>query len=741
MLAGKYEPKNPLDFTFTVRVNGVVRNHSSLSWAAETQSGLPDSMVSTGSSVVTRSGSITWAPDTAVVDSPFHPIGEQVWAPAYGDSVSIDASYEGVSWRLFTGKITETSFSGAGATSDIRDRLPDFLSRHISIDARGTAGNIAPDEQALRAVEYCGLGTLPSPALRREIPSATLAAHYSNFTLVEVGVNAVNTYREGTAYGVEVHNMNLDPARQPVAGREVLVVSRSGMRPHDSSISVRINNLLFTLTYAAAAGEYVLVKDAREIGRVPRAADDTDPLPVLAFAVGAAGVRVWISRDKSVVVAQANSLSPVGRVSTSHATGVSLWYTVGAADQQQIVGSLYPRPLIPRLRPRREGIHQRGVRGFENTSGWDILTSYCEATLSAIYMDEMGAPIITARERVITAGPVTEVKLAEKAFSDGFTRGANGLYSKVEVRYQEGMVTSQGRGGGTVLYQPDNLQEIQLGDPLQQIIIPPAEEDWHGIDLNWRPVIDASDGEDNREDFNTPTGSFWQIVFEDPARDGQMRWTGNGYEDVSASAEQIGQRAYKLVHMVTNGRSDWKYYLASPSLGVDVIRSGNRGVPMPIIRGDMKITWVENSYTRRAAGAISDETFTLNGKWWLTAKEAEVIAGQLSAEAGQQTVVFEKLNMLFDPRLQLLDTIRIIGWGSDGMSTFDAWRADCVVIGIILSVEGNVPSFQVSLSAKVLTDLRAGKTYTDLKEAYKTYSAIPANASYDAVFNELPERL
>lgn len=738
MLPGTYKPENPLEFSFTVTVNGVVRPHQSFKWAGETRAGLPDSMVAVGSGITTCSGSVIWAPETVVQESPFRPVGESRWAPAYGDTVTIDATYKGVTWRVFTGKITETRFSGNTAVSDFRDRIKDYLDRKISINAHGSHGNIAPDSQALRAIEHCGLGALPSPQLAREIPGLTLVAHVAGTDIAEVGEQWNSGYRENSSYGVEGVDVRVTPAAGGPTGPGVLAVSRSVMNHTDSSIAITVAGASFSLTFEKTSGEYVLRKNNSVIHRAVRPAEDTDPLPVLAFAVSVGGIRLWLSRTQSIWVPGSHTLGALGQATSRIAPGISVWVAENREVEEAVVASLYPRPLVARLRPRRVGMYQRGVRGFENTSGWDIITSYCEATLSTIYMDEAGTPILTARERVITAKPATDIKLVERAFADGFTTGANGLYGAVTVHHQDGYVTSQGRGNGTLFYQPENIQEITVGDELQQIITIPDEMDWIGPDLSWEAIIDASDGVDNRAAFNTPVGSYWQICFEDPDRDGEMRWTGAGFEDISATLEQIGQRAFKMVHRVTGGKSEWKYYLASPSLGVDMLRAGNRGIPMPVIRGDLMVTWVDAQATVQVPGSSSPERFEHDGSWWLTASEAKIIASQLAAEAGTPTVVFDKLPLLFDPRLQLLDVVTLTGWASDGETVFDAWEAECVVTGKACQVEGKVPSMELTVTARSLRDVRAGKTYADLADAYQRYADIPSSSTYGGVYEALP---
>lgn len=95
---------------------------------------------------------------------------------------------------------------------------------------------------------------------------------------------------------------------------------------------------------------------------------------------------------------------------------------------------------------------------------------------------------------------------------------------------------------------------------------------------------------------------------------GRCRGTRAGFENISGSIEQISQRAYKLTHLVTGRKQNWKYYLTSPSLGADGIRAGNRGIPLPIIRCDFIVTWMD-SMVQTAGFGDSALTFSHDASW------------------------------------------------------------------------------------------------------------------------------
>lgn len=742
MLPGKYEPGSVIEARLRIFVNGVERPHVKADYAIDSSAGLPDTFIMTGSGISSRTGSITWAPDTAVERNPFKPIGETRWVPRRGDRVVIESEVAGVSFRAFTGYLRGTTFGlqDGSAVSDITDGLGDFLAQKVTIGHfGGSVGGIIPAWQAYRALTACGLGVLP-PADKNTVIQAVQQLYTGQ---AEIG-NHSGRFMQGDRYGVHTMSLSYTPSSTRVTG-DVFVVTRCATS-FDTSVRVKVGGAWFQLTFSRARQEYRLTKNGATLAVEKRDASDIDPLPLMAFTIGTDNIRLWTSRTTSVSVPVVNSRNSFTDLETINTPGVSVRYLNYYPAQQRVIDQLHHSPAAYNLPVNREAQQQqKGVRGYEAVAAKTILDEFCEATLSALAMDEYGVPRLYAREVGIVRPPNPDViRVSEKVFSGSYTAGLETSYSAVEVTFKESYVTAQGKTGtkGTVFYQPANRQEIQVGEPLQEIISPDEDKDVINPDLDWDAVIDMGDGVDNRRAFNQIDGSYWGICFEDPNRDGEMRWTGAGAENISATIEQIGLRAFKMVHSVTNGSPDWKYYLTSPTLGSSEIRSGNRGVPLPIIRCECIINWVDNAVNTTGRGRTGTQalTFSHDAGWWLTRPEAVFLANQLAGEVSQERVTFTALPVLWDPRIQLFDTLRIIGQQTTDYEVVDAWEAQAMVTGVSVEWEGNVPSLSLGLTTVLLKDLLGGKTYADLLSAYPTYKDIPATASYDAVYQQLPER-
>ncbi|MEU2418973.1 hypothetical protein ABZ546_14450, partial [Brachybacterium paraconglomeratum] len=71
--AGVYAPGPVIDADVTIRVNGIVREHVSMDWAGDTTGGLPEQVVSAGTGMRSRTGTIHWVQED-VQEEPPHPL-------------------------------------------------------------------------------------------------------------------------------------------------------------------------------------------------------------------------------------------------------------------------------------------------------------------------------------------------------------------------------------------------------------------------------------------------------------------------------------------------------------------------------------------------------------------------------------------------------------------------------------------------------------------------------------------
>ncbi|MFW0169297.1 hypothetical protein [Rothia sp. P4278] len=734
MLPGSYTPGPVIEATLHIYVNGVERPYVTASWEGNTTGGLPDSLVAAGDDIYSRTGSITWAPATAVEDTPFMPKGEHRWTPRYGDRVYIEAEVGGVRFPRFTGYLGASTYSLTSdqMTSHITDGLSAGLGQTVTIapktaDARNY---LRSSWVAYRAAEQAGFGVLPP------VTEDTVIHDSYQLGLQPVaGALIVSGIEYGVSGMSAWSNVRHRPAEsgQTREGRDIMVYSRAAAWNYQSSVSLTITGgITYTLTWDKPASTLRFDRNGSVVFEQV-IADAPDEMP-LAFKLNRKAHRIWTGFEESVLVEgqTAPTSAQVLEITGQRCMGVRVDYLTQWSESLERVAAL--RRLSPII--RRSALEQDRIpatRGYENVTAEKVISDWCAATLSAVWVDELGRLNMSARDRMLTGTPGVLDKVSEKVFSGSWSQARDGQYSGVKLLGASSNLT------GNLVYQPPNTLEITPGEDTEIFYTLPDEVDVIGV-KPWQAVIDARRGVDNRQAFaEDRQGSWWAISFENTSEPEGYRWTGSHpeHEQLKAQLELLGQRTLKMTFGVkqTFPSSIEKYYLVTPSIAAEPLRFAQRGVNMPIIRAERVVTWVDYEMALRLkpAGLL----FSLECGWWLTREDATRVALSLAEELAVERVTFDAVQMLWDPRKQIGDSHVLVGQDGAG----DRWECEYILTGYKESWEGDVPSCSYDLAAKRVRDVRDGKTYGDLSAAYSSYSQIPASASYEQVYQALPERV
>lgn len=751
MLPGRYEPGSVIDAELKIYVDGVLRPHLSASWEGNVSGGLPESLVVAGDGVYSRTGSITWSAGTAVVDMPLAPVGEARWMPRQGAHVRIVATVGGVEFPRFWGYLGASTHSlmSDTVTTQISDNL------HAGLGEIVTIPPIADDTSygrtawvAYRALEQAGYGILPPVSVGETClqVSSQYGAGAAVGELVSIGagfgsgVDGLFTYQK--------HVVKADPSVLR-NGRDVMVYTRVYNPRVDASIELRFKDgAVFKLAYTAATRQFSGWSSAT--GNLPAWPAEGGDHPVLAVKLNKNGVRRWRSaaKDDSDLVRESKlvTLSLLESVTCDMTLGLKVDYLTDGQEGARRVGWM-SRPA-PRIQASElERVRVPATRGFENVTCKTVIDEWCAATLSTVWVDEEGRAHMAARDQ-LAAGQVTvRDRVDERVFAgswktarDGVRSGVvvKGLYPTVQGKHKSKRL-GNARDAIMTAWEPSSITEIQEGTPLEIFAEWPEEVDVIGLDTNFRPVIFAKTDTHDYKRFNESWGTWWCISFENPGPTQGYRWTGGDadHEDLSGKLEVLGQRAVKMTLSVTKRRhregDAEKYYLCTPTLGVDALRYGGRGKSMPILRCSTLVRWTK--YTVRQAVQNAPDgapIYTLDAGWWLHRDDAARVAAALAEEVGTERVTLDGLEMLWDPRKQIGDTVALEA---------GRWGVEAIVAGYHEEWHGMVPTYSVELQVKKVTSGVAGHTYTDLARVYGKYQDIPAGATYDAVARALPGRV
>ena len=742
MLPGHYEPGAVIDAALKIYVDGVERPHLSASWEGNTTGGLPESLVAAGDGIYSRTGSITWTPQSAVTRHPLAPIGESRWMPTQGAHVRIVAVVNGVEFPRFWGFLGASTYQlrSDTVTTQITDGLQGGLQEPVTISPTLAAGMyLRSGWVAWRAVEQAGYGILPP------VTEDTVLHNGHQFGMLAAVGKTTGT---GVGYGDNGYTSaaNQTTAAVPVergAGRDIMIYARAGTEHEDASwraqmtdgsiVSMVWSNVNRTVSMWTSRGGWVFEKRITEI---------PDDSPLMCAKIGAGGIRVWTDPEHSEWYRATGvpSAVKVASVTAGRTAGIKVDYVSRDEVAAERV-SMMRRPL-PRLQlSALEQVRILATRGCENATCESVISEWAAATLSTVWVDEEGRLNIAARDRLAAGKAEILDKVSEKVFGGAWKTARDGVRSGVLI---EG-VAPNFRGGnewpGTIAFQPDNIQELEPNKDAEIFHTWPDEVDVHGLDTNMRALVNSKEKIFAWAEFNKGVGSWWSTVFENQEEPEGYRWTGDAanHEDLSAKLERLGQRTVKMTFRVQKktNKGPEKYYLASPSIAVGDLRFGNRGIPMPILRCQTLVTWTKFQRKHKSSSPAGP-VYRLDSDWWLHPEDAARVAKALAAEIGVERVTFDALDMLWDPRKQVGDSVTLQSTDSSGAAV---WEAECLVTGYRESWAGKVPSVTLSLDAKKLTDLRGGKTYGDMAAAYEVYEDVPDTATYNGVYSRLPERI
>lgn len=707
-----YAGKPVLEADLEVYVNGVYREVTGGSWGLDTSGGLPDGLVNAGSGILSRTGSITFAPSETVAATAAHPVrrASGLFPPREGDSVVIDAVVDGVRYRRFTGRLGAVSspFYGSGAvTAEITDSLGDHLQQVVSIEPQlGLGGNYLRSSWVpYTALEYVGLGDLPPATGGRVV----LHSHFQNGQLPLVGRQTASGTASGDSYGLTAVSNNAFSVDNgvPRDGGYVCVFGRASS-DWDSDVSVRFSNgHSVKLKHFKGSHELELSTSAGGTLWTGRW-EGTQTLPYLAMLIADRDIRVWVSESsKSSVLVPVTSfpthVRPVSATGT-FLIGVDVRFCRSVPEFQAAIDQV-PELPVSWVASSLEQDRIPATRGYENVTARQVVQDWSEATLGVLYMDEWGKPIATARDRLIAGKPQQTLTVGERVFEGRWEIGRDGKRRGVIVKGLQANV----RGGrydaaSTVVYQPANKQELEFNQEDVQFISIPEDEDWHGVDVDWKPVVDIPRKIDNTKVFNNSrVGSYWSVSFQYESSAEDLGWPST--ESLKATLEKLGQRTYKTTHLVSGNQTNNdnpKYFQSTTTLKGSRLYSANRGINMPLIRARALVQWVD--YGVRGVNSVNDMSlrdFILEAGWWLSPGDAQRYANALSSELLTDRYTFDGVEVLYDPRRQVGDTETWKCRGDDGKVL---WEASVLVTGYSENWEGGVPTQRVDVQVKNLTD-------------------------------------
>lgn len=705
-----------------VLVNGVQRPHVSWSVDRELSGDLPAQVVAT-SGITQATGTVVWAEASDVSDVPTNPWNRSNgWVPGKGDRVEIYAGDSITEWKQFTGVIDKTTGTiGADLQSSLIDDY-DKLSNPVTHEpllnkmppvtpggdflGTGLVHTFYVD-LAMRAGRFF---TTPS----RE-PGSVVHVPCQGGIWPHLGtVTSATTYSGGSypsnsfaPWGFAVGDLKATYApssggnmNSPVQLTMMVAPGHLGfafLRADYGSRSVRISINQDWIVHAFIDGASVAsftLSGKGTTGRVIQLLVKGGSVQLKASSGQSATSTTSFSGSTvmSAVVADANVGSRVAGLQVSHPPAAYEFRDLNFTPTARINVANSTFMGVPNVIP-----------AIESLPGSDLLNEISEASLSAVWIDELGVlqwwPALSLRGRTPNSTLTTLNDIFDLAWEDSLL----GSRSSVTVKYQEPALKVSKWQNVELAVGPG--ETLGSGDVSEQFYTPTADEVWIKPDYVQSNVGPGSWGE-----YNAKRGTLAGMYF---TLDGDE--IGTVYP-VSVSNQKLGiTGAMKMTHTAGTFPANVEANLSTSPTDT-ALKVQNRDKPLPRIAGHARAEYIEREYTSTVPGGVGPVLVHETGKW-IPADVISNIADFLASETATPKPVITGLGVAYDPRRQLGDTVAIES------KRFMGVTMTALVVGVSNSADSG--GYTQSLSVRIVDVKRTNQTYAEYND-----SLAAANLTY-----------
>lgn len=731
-----------------VQVNGVSRPASGVEINADAASDLPDEVAGV-SGVSARTGTITWPPQAAVSGVPATPwTRASSWTPQPGDTVDIWAGDAGTSWKIFTGRIDSNSGNTRAFTSKIIDAT-DQLDRPISLDpvahtmpaaydestdtSRGAVRTfVQPWHAAYRALRAGGFGIAAPSQLGG---SQILDVDFQGSIWPTVGTIEYDSTAE-TAMGWGEGFTYLSAGSVRYAPRRVTINSGSGYRAW-----ARIAAVDTTIRHLSKFdnGQHILIQGSLNstMTTLTIIIELWDGVPTgsgTLLGSGSISVPAIIEGGSAWLEVFAPAGSSTAYVATAK-TGAGARPANGAIEEPVVLGAAVPsgqivdeiavsapvvavRAGVTTLAQWRamssqttsERIHAWG-RGFVNSqyvsrtqtkrNARDLLAEIGQATLTAMWIDELGVMQWVPTNLMYTGLPVREFTTDRDIFELGWLESLGATRHQILGSFDAVALKVANDGYTKTVHRPSGTDEIVPGTT-DEFVSVPTDQEWFGVDTSmWRATSVA-------DRFNERKGSFYAAIRE--AANDTYTSVGDGY---TASMSKVTPKVFIVTHTNTTGAT----IEASTNPDGAIFRRSLRGIPMPIIRAQAVADFMSTDIVGSTTGPSWAADLSIDFDSWAIQGHAQAVCDWLSARLASPLITLTNVEVEYDPRIQLGDIVTVSSIALLGMSV------NAVVVGKSETIEEGA---YMTLTVRVIGTRTMHATYAAFEAAYtgQNYAAL-----------------
>ena len=755
MQAGELADDVVRTYSSRVVVDGVEREHASWDLEREIPGDIPPQVVG-GSGIMQTTGTIVWADNRAVKQPGDNPWNPTSWWPDEGQQVEIYVSDGVTEWKQFTGVIDETTGDVGDPViqSKIIDRYDD-LSVKISHDPL-----LRQMPPAQRGGSYRYADLVPSYHLDYAFRAAGWAAtprQEANTVLLVPMMGGVWPHVGTLESALDFTNSSTTPSNKTTPwgfaiGDARLAYSLRYTRPASTPLQVTLmvgprHEDTANVSVVLTSGQLITVSVAADRSVRARLGPEGDQQTVCLLSVEQ-------MRDTEVVTLLVKGRSWSLRTDTGHeASGTAPVTPSGSTDRvivtawpDAVIGGLmvnHPDQTYLEHRPSIQwgepvgNYRKRAYIDTSNISHLSVITAapaivsrtaasviqeISEALLGACWIDEHGNIRWATGQALRFRNLVDTVTTADHVTRMSVRKSLLGSRSLVTVQHKVASI-SYSRYQMIEVWR-GNTKTLGSGDHVEDIISPPAEEEWVMVDTDYSRI-----GPYNAGLYNQKYGSFMGFTY---TQDGDYYPPG-GIADVTTFTK-IGPDAWKLTHTVPYLPAGVQAQTRTPDdeeNGTNYY-SWNRNNSLPLVQAGARVQWQEEEVTPTGVFGVGPQLVHDAGPW-AAFNIAENIGAYLQSQTERPLPTITGIEVIADPRRQLADMIRIDSPGLMGV------RIQAFVNKISTGFDANGLTQSLGLTTVGATTL--WQTYAQFNDAggqltYAQWNALQPTPLTHAGFNQ-----
>lgn len=275
-----------------------------------------------------------------------------------------------------------------------------------------------------------------------------------------------------------------------------------------------------------------------------------------------------------------------------------------------------------------------------------MLQQLAQAEYATFWIDEKGVMQWWDIDRLEAQPQVATLTTADHVTRLEWSQALSSVYRRAVVAWKSTLTDASFRNRITLWRGRGETVTAGSGEVAEEIIQPPSDEVWLMPDLTLDKLNFEGDG------YNLGVGSWFGGVWEQ---------TDSWAEALTVTAEKIVGDTLKVTTTTSTGGTVGSILQRTPSPGATSwVWAGRRNDDLPVVRGKMKYTLLDEATPSSQSGPPMAPEFTVDCGWWIQyADEAQWLADKYASRVTIPSPELGEVGIKPFPGLQLGDKITI----------------------------------------------------------------------------------